>query len=224
MRFSPLKHLNATAKTTTKIAAIVAAGALSISLASPSVLASLDATAANPSAQVVTSGTLKLTSADNGNGFSTTITNMAPGDVQNRYVTYTNSGTLDAQGLNLTIADSGSSLLTTDGTKGLQVTVTGCSVAWTPATGVCSGTTASVAGTDLLASTSLLGLKTTPGVINSGVITASSVKYYKFAIAMPNTAETTANGVLPGGTVQGLTANITWTLTENQKAALTTNS
>lgn len=218
-----MKALLSATTFTAKIAIVAAAALGGTALVSSSVFASLSATATS-TAQSVTTGTLKLTSADAGNGFTTAISNMAPGDVQNRYVTYTNSGLLDAQGLNLSIADTGASLLTTDGTKGLQVTVTGCSVAWTTATGVCGGTTASVAGTDLLASTSLFGLKTTPGVINSGAITAGTIKYYKFAIAMPNTVETTLNGVLPGGTVQGLSASITWTLTENQKAAVTTNS
>lgn len=221
MKFS---HFNSTALVTTKIAAVFTAMAVSISVASPYVTAALSATAANPVAQTITSGTLSLTSANNGNGFSTTLSAMAPGDIQNRYVNYTNAGTLDAQGLNLSIADAGSTILTSNGTTGLQVTVTGCSVAWTVATGLCSGTAATVAGTDLLASTSLLGLKTVAGVVNSGVITAGATKFYKFSIALPNTTEVTTNGVLPGGTVQGLTATVTWTLTTAQKAAVTTNA
>ena len=224
MKLGFLSTLQTVGTLTTKIAIVAAASIGGTALVSSSVFAALSATASNGTAQSVTSGTLSLTSANNGNGFSTTVSAMAPGDVVNRYVTYTNAGTLDAQGLNLTIADSGSTALTSNGTTGLQVTVTGCSVAWTAATGVCGGTTANVAGTDLLASTSLLGLKTVAGVVNSGVITSAAIKYYKFSITLPNTTEVTANGVFPGGTIQGLTATITWTLTAAQKTAATTNS
>ena len=48
------------------------------------VLASLNATVFNTSAQNVNAGTLKLDLANAGNGFSSTVGNLAPGDVVNR--------------------------------------------------------------------------------------------------------------------------------------------
>ncbi|MEY3076000.1 MAG: hypothetical protein RLZZ131_126, partial [Actinomycetota bacterium] len=65
------------------------------------VLASLNATVFNTSAQSLTAGTLKLDLANNGNGFNSSISNLVPGDVVNRYVTLTNTGTLDGIGLTL---------------------------------------------------------------------------------------------------------------------------
>lgn len=204
---------------TFKITIVAMLAILSITAAGNSVFATLDATASNTVPTNISSGNLKLIVADNGAGFATAITNIAPGDVLNRYVSYQNSGTMDAQGLTLAVTDSGSSLLTTDATKGLQVAVSSCSVAWTPSTGICSGSTSA-----LLASTSLLGLKTTPGSILSGTLTAGAFEYLKFSISFPSATETTVNGVLPDSTVQGLSASITWTLRETQRTATNTNS
>ena len=114
-------------------------------IAGQSVLASLNATAFNTTAQNINAGTLKLDLANNGNGFGTSIANVVPGDVVNRYVTLTNSGTLNGIGLTLKTAQTGTPSLITDGispitTKALKLTVTSCSVAWNTTTGVCSGT------------------------------------------------------------------------------------
>lgn len=207
------------ARTLVQFVVVGAVGASSLGVASSSAFTNLNAVASNASPQIVDSGTLKLTQADNGNGFTTAISAMAPGDTVNRYVNYTNGGTLNAQGLTVSVADSGSSLLTSDATKGLHVTVSSCSVAWTPATGVCGGTT-----TALLPSTALFSLKTTPGSLIAGALTAGAVEYLQFSIVLPTATETTTNGLLPTGTIQGLTANVTWTLTESQASAATTNS
>ncbi|MEY3169680.1 MAG: hypothetical protein RL421_923, partial [Actinomycetota bacterium] len=63
-------------------------------IAGQSVIASLNATAFNTTAQTINSGTMKLELANNGNGFSQSIANLVPGDVVNRYVTLTNSGSI----------------------------------------------------------------------------------------------------------------------------------
>jgi hypothetical protein len=55
--------------------------------------------------------------------------------------------------------------------------------------------------------------------LNSGATT-----YLKIAISLPASSEVTTNGVLPGGTIQGLTSTITWTFTQTQRAGTTTNS
>lgn len=145
---------------------------------------------------------------------------MVPGDTVNRYVKYTNSGTLAAKALTVKVADSLSTLLTTDGTKGLQVTISNCSVAWTPGTGACSGTT-----TSLLTSTSLLSLKSTAGSLDSGSIASGAVYNLKFSLNLPSSnTETTVNGVLPASTIQDLSASLTWTLEELQRDSTETNS
>ncbi len=87
-------------------------------IAGQNVLASLNATAFNTVAQNTNAGTLKLDLANSGNGFGQSITNLAPGDVVNRYVTLTNSGTLDGIGLSLKTSQSGTATLISDGVGG----------------------------------------------------------------------------------------------------------
>ncbi|CAB5240965.1 unannotated protein [freshwater metagenome] len=203
-----------------KVFLVMIAASVGLGVASSTVGANLNATSFNTSANSIASGTLKLVQLDNGVGFSTPISNMVPGDTVNRYVKYTNSGTLAAKALTVKVADSLSTLLTTDGTKGLQVTISNCSVAWTPGTGACSGTT-----TSLLTSTSLLSLKSTAGSLDSGSIASGAVYNLKFSLNLPSSnTETTVNGVLPASTIQDLSASLTWTLEELQRDSTETNS
>jgi len=99
----------------------------------------------------------------------------------------------------------------------LRITINACSVAWTQATGACSGTTTAV-----LASTSALALVAdTALTLPSNLAGASSA--LKISIALPNSTEVTTDGVFPGGTIQGLTTTLAWTFTESQRTATTTN-
>jgi len=201
-------------------AAVVGAGV--VVGAGLGVWASLNATASG-SAETVQSGTLKLTMAANGTGFSQGINNVAPGDVVNRYVALTNSGTLDAQALTVQVAATGSSALITDGvspstTKALRVSITSCSVAWAPTTGTCSGTTSTV-----LAATPLSGLSSAVSLI-AGSIPSGTVANLQISTQLPDQNETTVNGALPANTIQGLSANLTYTFAETQRTATTTNS
>jgi hypothetical protein len=166
----------------------------------------------------VTSGTLSLTetaTAGSG-GLVTPIAAMAPGDVRNRYLTLVNGGTLDAETPTVRIATGGNAL-TTDGTNGLQITISACSVAWTQASGTCGGTT-----TNVLVSTSALALVADTALnLPSNLAGASTA--LKISIALPAGTEVTTNGVFPGGTIQGLTTTLAWTFTESQRTATTTN-
>ncbi|HET7487888.1 MAG TPA: TasA family protein [Acidimicrobiales bacterium] len=198
------------------LAAAFAAGVLALTGAG--VYAGLNAVATGTAD--VTSGTLSLTvTADVGAGFGQTISNMAPGDTYNSFVKLTNGANLAAKDLTLAVTGSGSTLLTTDGTKGLAVAVTQCSVAWTLATGACSGST-----TALLASTPVATLSSTPGSVVSGAIAASTVWHLKVSVSLPDQSETTTNGTPPGGTIQGLSTTLTFTFSESQRTAVTTNA
>src|SRR5207302_7572103 len=95
----------------TTLAVAVAIGGLL--LTAGGVYAGLNAVATNTTPQTVTSGTLKLTMANNGAGFSQNISDMAPADVVNRFVDLTNGGTLDAQNLTLAVSDATPTKLTT---------------------------------------------------------------------------------------------------------------
>ena len=191
-----------------------------LALTGVGVFAGLSAVASNTTAETVASGTLKLTlaAATGSAGFTSSISNLAPGDVVNRYIDVTNGGTLDGQALTLAASDSVGSKLSTDATNGLHVTVSQCSTTWTVASGSCSGTT-TVAQSNV--ALSALG---TPVSVVGGSVTAGTVLHLQVSVTLPNQTETTTNGVLPGGTIQGLSANLTWTFTEAQRTATTTNS
>ncbi|MGM1059149.1 TasA family protein [Saccharothrix sp. Mg75] len=185
------------------------------------VWATLTATAANVTPEQVTSGTLKLALGNNGAGFGQSITNLAPGDVVNRYVTLTNSGSLDAQALTVQVAATGSSALIADGATGkaLRVTITKCTGgAWTPDTGACGGTKSV-----LLTATPLSGLASAASLLPA-VTTAGEVQNLQVSVQLPDQNETTVNGVLPANTVQGQSVNLTYTFSETQRSATTTNS
>jgi hypothetical protein len=192
-------------------------------IAGQSVLASLNATAFNTTAQNINAGTLKLDLANSGNGFGTSIANVVPGDVVNRYVTLTNSGTLNGIGLSLKTAQTGTQSLISDGvspstTKALKLTVTSCSVAWDPTAGTCGGST----NVELASTT--IGSLTSPVTLNNGNLNSSAVRYLQMKIELPDQNETTTNGVLPTNTIQGGAVNVTYTFDLAQRTATTTNS
>jgi hypothetical protein len=204
-----------------KVVIVATAAIGGTALVSSSVFAALTASATNTTGGSVTTGTLKLTqlpSAVTGitGGFVTAITAMAPGDTINRYVDLTNGGTLDAITPTLGVSGTGSTLLTTDGTKGLQVVVNNCSVAWTSA-GVCGGTTTAVMTTK-----SALTMATAQALTLTN--TAGFVSFLQVSISLPNGTENVLNGALPVGTIQGLNTTLTWTFSETQRTGTTTNS
>lgn len=183
------------------------------------VWASLSATASNVDPQTVSTGTLKLTMTPNGTGFSQAISNLAPGDVVNRYVDVSNTGSLDGQALTLVVTGTGSTALTTDATRGLTVTVTECvGGTWTAATGVCSGTTSALVSNKPMAN---FGTATS---LVSGAVTAGETRKLQISVKLPDQNETTVNGALPANTIQGLSTNLTYTFAETQRTATTNNS
>jgi hypothetical protein len=201
-----------------RTAAGVVFAVIGLAITGAGVYAALNATAFNASSQTVSSGTVKLVYADNGAGFSTNITNMAPGDVVNRYVDLSNNGTLAARNLTLSAADATPSNLSTDATNGLHVTVTSCSTVWVPLTGTCTLGLTSV----LLTNVPVSSLTSAASTLVSGALGAAY--QLQFQITLPDQTETTQNGTLPANTIQGLSAAMTWTFGESQRAATTTNS
>jgi len=193
--------------------------AVAVALTGAGAYAGLNATATGTAS--VSSGTLSLTlAAGSGSaGFPQTITNMAPGDVINTYVDLSNGATMAGQALTLGVTGSGSTTLTTNATKGLEVSVNQCSVAWTATTGVCSGTTTPL-GT---ASDPVATLASTPTTLVSGSVATSTTYHLQVSLTLPNQSETTVNGVTPTTTIQGLSTTLTYTFSENQRTATTTN-
>ena len=205
-----------------KVTIVVAAAVGGAGMVASNVFAALTATATNTSGGSVTTGTLKLeyAAAGSSGGFATAITAMGPGDTVNRYIDLTNTGTLDGETPTVQIASSDSNTLVNDGTKGLQLSIRACSVAWTQTgAGTCSGTE-----TVVLASTPAATLKNAAANITLPSVLASGVNRLKLTISLPAGSENTINGVLPVGTVQGLTAALQWSFVIQERTATNTSS
>ena len=205
---------------------IAVAGLLTASaglLATAGVYAGLSATATG--AESVTSGTLNLTLGnDTGSvGFSNFTPKMAPGDTDNVYVNLNNTGTLaSAAGMTLAVTGAAPGNALTNGSvagEGLTVTATQCSAAWNVTAGTCGGTT-----TTILTNTPVSALATGVALSNIPALAASTgqVAHVQFSLGLTAT-ETSVNGVAPAQTIQGLTANLTYTFTEQQRTGIATN-
>jgi spore coat-associated protein N len=177
-------------------------------------------------AEAVTSGTLNLTlSADVGAGFSNFTGKMAPGDTDNVYVDLNNTGTLaTAAGMTLWVAGSPLNALTNGSAagEGLTVAATQCSVAWTLATGVCSGTTTPILATAQISTFNTAG--TAVNLLNIPALAASAGQVAHLQVSLGLVAtEVSTNGVAPTPTIQGLTTTLTYTFTEQQRIGIATN-
>ena len=206
-----------------KIGTMVAITGATLVITGTNVLAGLNATVS--ASQTDNVGTLTLSSANTGTGFTSGISNMAPGDTVNRYVTLTNDGTLDAISLGMKVTATGTASLITDGTtpatnKALTVAVYSCTNGtWTAATGVCSGTT----NTEI-AATSLSALTSTVNFAVKNTLAAAGTLNLKIETKLPDQNETTANGVPPTWTVQNGSATLSYLFTEVQRTVTTTNN
>lgn len=189
---------------------VAAVAGTAIAVTGAGVYALLGAKAFNTDDQAASSGTLKLTLNGGAASFAADMTNLVPTQSETRYVTLTNGGTLAAKDLKLAVTDSTPSLLSTDATRGLQVTVASCSVAWV------AGACADVGGALPQVATSLKSLTTAPVAFTTGTMAAGETKHLKVTVTLPDQTEETVNGALPANTIQGLSAALTWTFTETQ--------
>jgi hypothetical protein len=155
----------------------------------------------------IETGTLSINLAQPGGAVAIPVTTagFVPGDSMSRAVNLINDGTTALGALSVTSAVTTPSILTTDATNGLQLTVEGCSVAWTQV-----GTTSPVytcAGTKR---TVLTG-----PVANSAPLTgpaslaAGGVDYLVFTVSLPTGAD---------NAFQGKTAGFSLTFTGMQRA------
>ncbi len=176
--------------------------------------------------EAVTSGTLNLTlSADVGAGFSNFVGKMAPGDTNNVYVNLNNTGSLATPaGMTLWVAGSPVNALTNGSApgEGLSVTATQCSVAWTLATGVCSGTTTSILATAQISTLNTSATAVTLSNIPSLAAATGQVAHVQVSLGLVGT-EISTNGVAPTPTIQGLSTTLTYTFTEQQRTGIATN-
>jgi spore coat-associated protein N len=212
-----------TRRPTPAVFAACAVAAAGLAITGGGVFAALNATASNTTAQNASSGTLRLTMANNGAGFGQAVSNLAPGDIVNRYVNLTQGSTMDGKALTLAVADATATKLSTDATKGLHVTVTQCSGTWTTTgSGACTGAGATT--TALATNVPLSSLVAAPATLVSGTVTTGSTLNLQVSLTLPDQAETTVNGVVPGGSIQGLSSALTWTFGETQRTSTVTGS
>lgn len=206
-----------------KLTIVVTAAVGGAGMVASNVFAALTATANNTSGGSVTTGTLKLelnNSAVSGitGGFTSPISAMGPGDTFNRYVDLKNTGTLDGASPTLQLTTADSNTLVNNASTGLQIAISACSIAWTN-TGTCGETS-----TVVLASTPASTLKGSAQNITLPSVLTGATNYLKVSTSLPAGTENVVNGVLPGGTVQGLTASLTWNFVIQERAAITNNS
>lgn len=182
------------------------------------VLAGLTATTTSPTPQDLTTGELALTLSDVGEGFSTAVAGLVPGDTVLRHVRLDGTGDLDGVDVTMGVSATGDDVLITDGadTLALTVTVRGCSIAWDAAAGTCAGTT-----TELLPATTV-GDLAAPATIADDLPAGGSL-HLQVALTLPDQSETTVDGATPDPTVQGATVDLTYTFTMVQRDPLTTS-
>jgi hypothetical protein len=133
---------------------------------------------------------------------------LAAGDTVQRAVDLKNTGTISIVAPTLTTSATASSLLDTDVTNGLQLTINKCSVAWTEAgvapayTYTCSGSTTAV-----LASVPIIGSSL---ALSNITTTANTDNFLVATLTLPSAA---------GNTLQNQSSTVLFTFTATQRAA-----
>ncbi|HET7172249.1 MAG TPA: TasA family protein [Gaiellales bacterium] len=168
-------------------------------------------TSSTSASQSVSSGTVTIALGATGaatNRLTVGASNIAPGDTIQRSVDLLNSGSIDLSGITLTTSASPSSLLDTDATNGLQMTIDRCSNAWTeggtaPAyTYTCSGSTSTV-----LASRAVVGSNLT--LSNLTALTNGVTDHLRVTLSFPSAAP---------NSFQSQSSTIQYTFTGTQRA------
>ena len=168
-----------------------------------------------PANQQVVSGTVAIAIGAAGsatNRLTVAATGLVPGDTVARAVQLTNAaGNQGLSSITLSNLDSTPSLLSTDGTNGLQLMVQSCPTAWTEAgtapayTYTCTGTATTVMASRPVSIPS--GSAVTLAGLNS--LAAGGADNLLFTETFPTVA---------GNSLQTLTSNIAFTFTGTQRA------
>jgi len=163
-----------------------------------------------PVATTVQTGTLDINLAQPSGAYAipVTTTNFVPGDSITRSVNLSNDGSTALSSVTMTAIATGTpSVLTTDSTNGLQLSLKACSVAWTQGgtasapSYTCSGTTTTMYSGPAAASLQL----SNPASLNPG-----GVDNLVFSVSLPTTAD---------NTFQNKSASLSITFTGTQRAA-----
>ena len=158
-----------------------------------------------PVATTIQSGTLSIDLSQPGFAVPVSTTGFVPGDSMTRAVNLVNDGNSPLGSVTLSSAATAGSVLTTDLSNGLQLTVKKCSVAWTQG-GTASAATYTCSGTETL-------IGSGPAVSNftvngAAALNAGGTDYLTFAISLPASAD---------NTFQGKSASLSLTFTGTQR-------
>jgi predicted ribosomally synthesized peptide with SipW-like signal peptide len=162
----------------------------------------------------ISSGTVSIALGATGsaNRLNVGASNVVPGDTIQRAADLVNNGGASADNLSaivLTTSASPTSLLDTDATNGLQMTIDKCSTAWTesgtaPAyTYTCGGTTSTV-----LSSRAVIGSNIS--LSNLASVTTGSTDHLRVTLSLPAAAP---------NTMQGLTSTVSYNFVGTQRVA-----
>ena len=166
-------------------------------------------TSSTSASQAVTAGTVTIALGTGAaNTLNVPVTGMLPGDKAEKLVTLANTGNSDLNNVTLTTsAGTTASLLTTDPTNGLQLSIENCSVAWTgtAAPYTCAGTK-----TTVLANGPVITANKTLNNLTS--LTNAKTDNLKVTTAFPTTAN---------DTFQGATSTIAFAFTGTQRTETT---
>ncbi|HWC12725.1 MAG TPA: TasA family protein [Acidimicrobiales bacterium] len=171
-------------------------------------------TSSTSASQAVSSGTVSINLGPAGtadNRLTIGATGLVPGDSLERRVKLSNpTGNEDLSAITLTTEDTtlSDTVLSTDATNGLKMTIEKCSVAWvestsTPYTYTCAGTS-----TTVLARRAIIGTDLSLSSMSS--VTAGQTDDLVVTVDLPSTAD---------NTFQSKSADIQYTFTGTQRAA-----
>jgi spore coat-associated protein N len=174
-------------------------------------------TSTTSASQTVTAGTVAITLGTAGtatNRLTISATGIVPGDTISRAVDLTNASSDPLGSVSVTTTAPTSSLLNTDTTNGLKMTVQRCSIAWTesatfaPAyTYTCSGSTYVLGTSGVSGGVAVIQSAATLSGL-SALSSGTSVDHLLVTLYLPLTAP---------NTMQGLTSTIQYAFTGTQR-------
>lgn len=153
----------------------------------------------------VSSGTVDINLASTGAAIPVTTAGFVPGDSLTRAVTLVNAGTSPLASVTLGTTVASPSVLTTDVTNGLQLSVKSCSVAWVQGGTVDAPTYTCASGERTLATGPVVGNMT---LSNPASLAAGATDHLTFTVSLPTAAD---------NTFQGKTAALSLTFTGTQR-------
>lgn len=152
-------------------------------------------TASTSASAAVDSATVTLTGADAGT-LNIQAAKVIPGDTMERTLKLVNGGTIDLAAITLTTSTTSPSLLTTDGTNGLQLQIDSCPVAWTGSgTGpyTCNSAGTPVQGAAVLAKRAVIGQNIALSGLTS--MTAAKTDFLRVILTLPAAANDSFQGL-----------------------------